>query len=186
MSRLTKFVSLSILLLFILACSTITRPFNQAQGLAETAQSIATAMPIQTLQSLATQVATQISVETLEALPSLVPSLEAAATQMPDLGNYLNPEGTPVSEWKGIPVMPQATAGQASADNISYSYKVDASLKEVQDFYKAELEKQGWSSFVNMPAENNGSIQMFQKDNSFMTITAIEMEGSVVVILTMS
>src|SRR5512138_3076674 len=83
MTRLTKILSLSILLLFILACSTVTRPFNQAKDLAETAQSFATAMPVQTLQSLATQIATQIPEGTMEAFPSMIPSLEALGTSMP-------------------------------------------------------------------------------------------------------
>ena len=186
MSRLTKYLALIVLVLFILACNAVTQPFNQARDLAETAQSIATAMPIQTLQSLATQMSTQIPSGTLEALPSMIPSLEAIASQFPNIGNFLNPQGTPVSEWKGIPVMSQATAGQEFAENSTYSYKVNASIPEVQDFYKTELEKLGWKSFFNLPSESSGSVQVFQKDSSILTITIVEKDGNVVVMLSMA
>jgi hypothetical protein len=186
MSRRKKFISLTVLVLFILACNTVTQPFNQAKDLAGTAQSIASAMPIQTLQSLATQVATQVPSGTLEALPSMLPSLEAIGSQIPDIGNFFNPEGTPVSEWKGIPIMTQATAGQEFAENSTYSYKVDASINDVQEFYKTELEKLGWKSFFNMPSSDSGTVQVYQKDSSILTITIVDTDGHVVVMLSMA
>ena len=82
--------------------------------------------------------------------------------------------------------MPRATAGQEFASNSSYSYKVDASVKEVQDYYTSELDKLGWSSYLNMPSDQNGSIQVFQKDGSILTVTIMETDGSVVVMLTTS
>lgn len=186
MSRRTKFISLTILVLFVMACNAVTQPFNQARELAGTAQSIATAMPIQTLQSLATQISTQVPAETFEALPSMVPSLEAIASQLPDLGNFFNPQGTPVSEWKGIPVMPQATAGEEFAESSIYSYKVDASIEEVQQYYKTELEELGWQSFFNLPSDSSGSVQVYQKEGSVLTITVIDTQGSIVVMLSMA
>jgi hypothetical protein len=186
MSRRNKIISLTVLVLFILACNTVTQPFNQAKDLAGTAQSIASAMPIQTLQSLATQVATQVPSGTLEALPSMMPSLEALGSQIPDIGNFFNPEGTPVSEWKGIPIMTQATAGQEFAENSTYSYKVDASINDVQEFYKTELEKLGWKSFFNMPSSDSGTVQVYQKDSSILTITIVDTDGKVVVMLSMA
>ena len=181
MSRLTKYLSLFILILFVLACSTVTQPFNQAKDLAETAQSIATAMPIETLRSMVTQ----IPVETFEALPSMAPSLEALGTGIPDIEGFFNPQGTPVSEWKDIPVMPQATAGQEFTENSTYSYKVDASVKEVQDYYNNELEKLGWSSTFNMPGNDKVAVQVYQKDTNVLTVTVTDMDGETVVVLTM-
>jgi len=186
MTRLTKFLSLSILILFILACSTVTRPFNQTKDLAETVQSIGTAMPVQTLQSLATQIATQVPEGTIEALPSMLPSLEALGTSMPDIEGFFNPQGTPVSEWNGIPVMPQATAGQEFKDSNTYSYKVDASIQQVQDYYKTELDKLGWKSSFTMPGNDTVAVQMYEKDGSFLTVTITDVNGSVVVLLSLS
>jgi hypothetical protein len=186
MSRRTKYISLTVLVLFVLACNAVTQPFNQAKDLAGTAQSIATAMPIQTLQSLATQIATRVPEGTLEALPSMIPSLEALNTSIPNIEGYFNPQGTPVSEWNGIPVMPQATAGQEFKDANTYSFKVDASVKEVQDYYKAELEKIGWTSAFNMPGSDTVAVEMFQKSGNFLTVTITEKDGSVIVLLSMT
>jgi hypothetical protein len=179
-------MSLTVLVLIVLACNSVTQPFNQARDLAGTAQAIATAMPIQTLQSLATQISTQIPVETFEAFPSMIPSLQALATNMPDFEGYFNPQGTPVSEWNGIPIMPQATAGQEFKDSKTYSFKVNATVKDAQDFYKAELEKLGWSSTFSMPGNEEVSVEMFQKDGNFLTVTVTNVKGTVVVVLTMA
>lgn len=172
MSRLTKYLSLSVLILFILACSTVTQPFKDAQNLAGTAQSFATTLPVETLKAFATQ----IPVTTLEALPS----------KMPDFEGYFNPQGTPASEWKGIPIMPQATAGQEFTATSTYSFKADATVKEIQDFYNAQLVEQGWSSLFSMPGDSNGAIIAFQKDSSVLTITIVDSNGSIVVVLTMA
>ena len=186
MSRYIKYLALLVLILFVLACNAVTQPFNQAQDLAQTAQAIGSAMPVETLQSLATQIATQVPVGTLESLPSMVPSLEALASQLPNFGDMFNPQGTPVSEWREVPIMPQATAGQEFADTNTYSFKTDASLTEVQDYYKTELEKLGWSSMFNMPGDTAGSVQVFQKDNQILTITITDLDGTAVVILTLA
>ncbi|MEO8358258.1 MAG: hypothetical protein ABI621_20320 [Chloroflexota bacterium] len=182
MSRLTKYLSLLILLLFILACSTVTQPIQDAQNLAGTAQSFASALPMETLKALTTQ----IPIETFQALPSAAPTLAALASAMPDFEGYFNPEGTPVSEWNGIPIMPQATAGEEFTDSSTYSFKVDASVKEAQDFYSAELIKLGWTSSFSMPGGDTVAVQLFQKDDSMLTVTITDVNGSVVVILTLT
>ena len=171
MSRLSKYLMLFILIVFVLACSTVTQPIEDAQNLAATAQSFATALPIETLKAFASQV----PVETLQALPS----------KMPDFEGYVNPQGTPVSEWKGIPIMPQATAGEEFTDTPTYSFKADASVKEAQDFYNTQLVDLGWTSLFAMPGDAKGAIQAFQKDNNVLTVTITDADDSVVVILTL-
>lgn len=182
MSRFTKYLILSLVLLFILACNAVTQPIEDVQNLAGTAQSFATSMPVETLQALASQ----IPVETLEALPSAIPSLEALSTSMAGLGDMFNPQGTPVSEWNGIPIMPQATSGQEFAETDTYSTKVNASLTEVQDFYNNQLTSLGWTSLFNSPAEGEGTVQVFQKGESLLTITIMTVEDSVLVMLTLA
>lgn len=181
MSRFNKYLLLLILILFILACNTVTGPISDAQNLAGTAQAFASEMPIETLQAMASQ----IPVETLQALPSAMPSIEALASQLAPLGDMFNPQGTPVSEWNGIPIMSQATAGQEFPDTKSYSFKADATVKESVDFYNAELEELGWSSSVNTPADANGAFLIFNKDSRTLNITIAESDGSILVILTM-
>lgn len=186
MSKRLKYFTLFSLILFVLACNTVTQPFGPAEDLAETAQSLRTALPVETLQSIATQIATRVPEETFEALPSMIPSLEAIGSQMPEFENIFNPQGTPVTVWNEIPIMPQATAGEEFTSTKTYSYKVNAAVKEVQDYYTAELEKLGWTSFFNLPGDANGAVQVFQKEGSLLTITVAEVQGSVVVILTMA
>lgn len=182
MTRFNKFLSLSILILFILACNTVTNPIGDVQDLAGTAQAVASSMPIETLQAMASQV----PVETLQALPSAMPTFEALASSMPDIGTCMDPQGSPSAEWNGIPVMTQATAGQECPDLNSYSFKANVTVKEAQDFYTAEMEKLGWSVLFNMPAGDAGAVLSFQKDSSSLTITITAMEDAIVVLLTMA
>jgi hypothetical protein len=179
MSRLSKVLSLTVVIVFLLACNFVTQPINDAQNLAKTAQALGTAIPIETLQALPSL----IPAETLQALPSSVPTFEAIATQF---GNFFDPQGTPVQEWQGIPIMPQATAGQEFSENNSYSFRAPVTLKEVQDFYNEKMTALGWNQPFNFPLEENGGIIVFQKEGSVLTLTLASSEGSVVVLLTLT
>jgi hypothetical protein len=179
MSRLSKVLSLTVVIVFLLACNFVTQPINDAQNLAQTAQALGTAIPIETLQALPSL----IPAETLQALPSSVPTFEAIATQF---GNYFDPQGTPVQEWKGIPIMPQATAGQEFSENNSYSFRVPVTVKEVQDFYKEKMTALGWNQPLDLPLAESGGIIGFQKEGSVLTLTITSLEGSVVVLLTLA
>ena len=183
MSRYSKFLSLAVLIVFLLACNFVTQPINNAQNLAQTAQALGTTIPIETLQALPSAIASVISEETLQALPSAAPSLQALAT---DFGNMFDPQGTPVQEWRGIPIMSQATAGQEFSENNSYSFKAPVTAKEVQDFYNAQLTTLGWSQPFSFPVEEGGGILTFQKDNSTLLITITVSEGNAIVLLTVA
>jgi hypothetical protein len=71
MSRVSKLLLFTSLIVFALACNFVTQPISDAQEAVETVQSLATAMPIETLQSFATA----IPFSTLEALPSALPEI---------------------------------------------------------------------------------------------------------------
>jgi hypothetical protein len=167
------------LILFVLACNFVTQPIEDVQDLAGTAQSFATALPIETLQALATTLPSVIPAETLQSLPSAVPTFEAFATQF---GNFFNPQGTPVSEWNGIPIMPQATAGQ-EFDSTNYSFRVAVTAQEVQDFYNAQLTSLGWTQPFNIPSGGDAALMLFERDGQNLTITVAPVEGSTVVLL---
>jgi len=171
MSRITKILLLVLLVVFTLACNAIDQQVNQVEDLAKTAEAIGTAIPI----------------ETLQALPSAIPmeTLEAISTSMPDFGNMFDPQGEPVAEWNGIPVMSQASAGQEHDAN-NYSFKFTGTVKEATDFYNGELVKLGWTSMFSMPGNENGAVLAFQKDNDILTITIVSTDNSTVVLLTKS
>ena len=128
MSRISKALLLLLTGVFVLACSLVTRPINEAQKAVETVQSLATAMPI----------------ETLQAIPSSMPDMPniEMPTGMPDFGDVTNPQDEPLADWNGIPVFPSATAGGESSG--MYSYKAKAIITEVFDYYKSEMTKLGW------------------------------------------
>ena len=171
MSRTTKILLLVMLVVFTLACNAIDQRVNQVQDIAKTAEAIGTAIPI----------------ETLQALPSAMPveTLEAISTSMPDFGNMFDPKGEPVAEWKSIPIMPQATAGQENDAN-NYSFKFTGTVKEASDYYNDELVKLGWTTMFSMPGDENGGILAFQKDSSVLTVTIVYTDGTTVVVLTMA
>ena len=53
MSRLPKFLLVSTLLLFMLACGLISGPVSDIKNAASTAESVASALPINTIEALA-------------------------------------------------------------------------------------------------------------------------------------
>jgi len=169
----------TIVVVFLLACNFVTQPINDAQNLAQTAQALGTVIPIETLQALPSL----IPAETLQALPSAAPTLEALATT---LGDLTNPQGAPAQEWRGIPIMPQATVGQEFSNTNSYSFKANVTTTEVEQFYSEQLTPLGWNQPFSIPVEAEGGILTFQKDNSTLLITITASEGTVTVILTMA
>lgn len=183
MSRLSKILSLTLLLIFLLACNFVTQPLNDAQNLAKTAQALGTAIPIETLQALPSAIASAIPIETLQALPSAVPTLESLATVF---GDITNPQGTPVQQWNGIPIMPQATVGQEFSDTSTYSFKANVTTTEVQTFYDEQLTALGWTQPFSIPVEEQGGILTFQKDNSTLLITITFSNGTSLVMLTVA
>lgn len=167
MSRLSKLLLFVSLLVFALACNFFTQPISDAQDAVETVQSLATAMPLETLQSFATSV----PLSTLEALPSALPDFE----------NVTDPQGEPLSEWNGVPIMPAATAGEEATG--LYSYKADASVTEVFDYYKTEMTALGWSEFFAVQDTGAGALLTYQKDDALVTITiTADGEGSLVLL----
>lgn len=176
MSRLSKFLLLFVLIIFVIACNFVPQQVKDVQNLASTAESVASSMP--GLASTAKSV--------LTSMPDITTTLESAATSMPDFGefNYFNPQGTPLSEWNEVPIMPQATAGQEFNDG-TYSFKVNATAQEVQDYYNSELVNRGWSSMFNLPGDENGAIMLFSKEDGLLTVTVTSLDGETVVVLTL-
>ena len=158
MSRLLKLLMVTILALFILACGLISNPISDVQNVASTAEAFASEMPLETVQALTTA----IPMDTLEALPSAIP----------DVNSYLNPTGTPVDQWNGIPVMPQATVGEAFGES-TYSYTVPASATDVGAYYNQEMENLGWTPSFSLPVTDEGGILLFQNENNLLIITIV-------------
>jgi hypothetical protein len=173
MSNLRKSIIVIPVLLFILACQAVTSPVQQAQDTVGTAAAFATQ---------AGQIVTQVSDLTTEVAPfeTLFPDPSA----MPDIpANIFDPQSPPLAEWNGIPVMPQAIAGEESED--IYAYKVAATTQEIQDYYKSELADLGWEESFSMPMQGT-AILLYAKGNQVLSITIMPVEGSdTIVMITM-
>ncbi len=126
--------------------------------------------PISGVQNLAS---------TAEAVASASP---AGVPNMPDVTGYLNPTGAPVKEWNGIPVMPQAKAGQ-EFNKTTYSFNVGATTAaDVQTFYDDKLKALGWSSQFS-GAAGGGAVMAFSKASSVLTITVAQSGSDTIVLL---
>jgi len=158
------------LLLSVLACQTLLKPVSDAQNLASTAQAIGT----QALQ-MATEVA---PFATALAAPTHEPG--SAPTEVPgaNSGNIFDPQGAPVSSWKDIPVMPQALAGQ-EVENM-YSFRVNASIQEVQQFYAAQMPALGWTSILS---GTDLPLLLYSKDDQTLGITITEPDENGAIVL---
>jgi len=158
MSRNARIIMMALVLFFTLACGAITQPFQDAQNAVETVQSMATAMPFETFQSFATNI--------------------PAFTQDP--GSSDDPQGEPVSDWNGIPVHPAAYAGDETSG--LYTYKANATVKEVYDYYATEMVNLGWSDLFSIPDTGSGALLTYEKDSHTVTVTITSDSTDVVLV----
>jgi hypothetical protein len=171
MRRYYRFALVIVLMATGLACGLISAPFTNAKNIQETAQAIASSVP-----------AIGSAIPSLEAIGSAIPSLEAVGSAFPTIENLFNPTGEPVASWNDIPIMPQATAGAESGSG-QYSFKAPVTVKDVQDFYTAQLVALGWSQSMSLPAGDQMSVMIFTKDNQTLSITATAQGDEVLVLL---
>jgi hypothetical protein len=163
MPNLRKSIIAIPILLFILACQAISSPVQQVQEIATQAGELVTQ---------ASGLSTEISpFETSIPDGSAIPNIP---------GNIFDPQSPPLSEWKGIPVMPQASAGEESEG--MYIYKIAAALQEIQDYYSAQLLSLGWESSFSMPLEGT-AILLYTKGNQVLSITIMPTEGSDTIVM---
>jgi hypothetical protein len=116
---------------------------------------------------------------TAQALASAIPS------GLPDVSKYLNPQGSPVPEWNGIPIMSQAVAGEAFGEH-TYSYRVNGvGEQDIQAFYNDKLKAQGWSSPFSAQGGSAGGLMLFTKESQVLTITITKADQDTVVLLSL-
>ena len=113
-------------------------------------------------------------------------TLAESASPMPEPGDVLDPQGTPLQEWREIPILPEAVAGQESSADNSYSFRANVSPQEVGDFYEEELTELGWTQPFDHSFGVDGGNMTFRKVGSSLTITVVPAEGSVVVLLVLT
>jgi hypothetical protein len=86
----------------------------------------------------------------------------------------------PLANWNGIPIMPQAIAGQ-KAGNGSYAFKVPVDSGTIETYYTDKLKSLGWNL-----ADSRWQGMKFTKDKSVLLVTlvpATDMESWVVTLV---
>lgn len=181
MSRLSKYLLVLISTVFVLACNAITQPFRDAQEAVGTVQSIASEQPLATLEALASA----MPMETLQSLATSLPleTLQSLPSSMPDIQNMTDPQGEPLTEWNGIPILPEATAGEETGG--IYTFEADADVTAVFEYYKTEMSNLGWNEVFSVPDSGGSAVLSVEKDGHLaaITITADPVDGGVLVFL---
>ena len=117
---------------------------------------------------------------TAQALASALP------TGLPDVTKYMNPQGKPVTDWNGVPIMPQATAGQEFSKN-TYSYRISGvDESAIQSFYMDKLKADGWASPFSAQGGSTGGLMFFTKESQVLTITIAKSDQDLVVLLSLA
>ena len=118
---------------------------------------------------------------TLTIIPTLIPTnTSQPPTETPDAVAALVPEGQPASEWNGIPIMPDASAGEG--DEESYVFTIKATPQQVQEYYQLELGKLGWQPFAT--GDGDPSLMLMFTNNASATLTvSIIAKGDEVLVL---
>ncbi len=97
---------------------------------------------------------TQLPTATGPAIATIDSMSATLAAQMGSMGGlsnismYFHPIGTPLANWRAVPIMSEATAGQEFPGNI-YSYSAKATLDRARQFYAEKAQSLGLS---NVPA----------------------------------
>ena len=77
--------------------------------------------------------------------------------------------------------MPEAVTGEENADR--YRFMLEATVDQVEEFYKIELAKLGWKFNTKGTGENGAPIFIFSKNGKILSISVIVIGDIVVVSL---
>ncbi len=126
-----------------------------------------TATPTQTARSTPTETPSPTATST--PLPTSTPK---PPTATPDVISAILPVGTPISEWKGIPIMPDAINGEG--DDKGYTFTIKADSETIQVFYETELSKQGYTLFATGTGSGKNTVMLiFMKGTDIVSISII-------------
>jgi hypothetical protein len=102
-------------------------------------------------------------------------------TETPSAPVLPMPSGKPASEWEGIPIMPNAIAGEG--DDQGYSFTINASSDEIQQFYEKELGKLGWNVFASGQGTTSAVLLIFMKDTIMLTVSIFPQPDGIMYVL---
>jgi hypothetical protein len=142
--------------------------------------------PAPTVTPAPTATVLPTSTATLTPEPTMAPTETATqtvvqSTETPFVPDLPMPTGKPVKSWEGIPVMPNALAGEG--DSQGYSFTVTASSDEVQKFYEKELAKLGWSMLANGQGTTGTLLLIFTKGTETVSMSILPQTDGLMYVL---
>lgn len=173
MSDLRRVGILLVLCIATLACSLFTRPLSpaatgQASPAIQSSAVTGTPAPTSTAEAAAQPSDTLAPTQAAAATdtPNAQSQMPAPFTNLMNISQYFDPVGQPVQTWNGIPIMPQATAGQEFKPGVVYSFKAGATRGDAANFYQSKLPALGFTSLMAGPATgSSGSGSNTMKEN---------------------
>ena len=160
MKTITKTILLSVLVVTLAACGSFAPEPTQ------------TPLPTET----------QVPTSTTTPEPTKTPTKTAVPpTETRSAPVLKMPVGEPSNEWAGIPVMPNAIAGEG--DSQGYSFTIDASPEEVQTFYEQKLGNLGWSMFASGQGTTDTVLLIFMKDAAILSVSIIPQPDGIMYVL---
>jgi hypothetical protein len=152
--------------------------------LAITLASCNTFVPQPTETPTPTQTSLPTSTNTPDPTPSptIVPTrTPVSPTEAPSEPVLPIPSGKPSSVWEGIPIMPDAIAGEG--DSQGYSFTINSSPDEVQEFYERELTKLGWSMLGSGIGTTDAVLLIFTNDTGTLSVSIIPQADGIIYVL---
>ena len=156
MKVICKTVVFSILVLGLYSCAVLA-PTPTA-----TPAPSATSLPSQTPTLEPTSTVVPTDTPTLTPIPP---------TETPEAPVIPMPTGKPVAEWEGIPVMPDAIAGDG--DGQGYSYAIRATPADIVAYYQDAMEKLGWKLFATGQGSTESTILIFIKGSETISVSIL-------------
>jgi hypothetical protein len=102
-------------------------------------------------------------------------------TATPDALKALLPKKAADKAWQGIPVMPGALQGEG--DDLGYTFTIDATARQVSNFYVFELGARGWLYYPYAQGDTGSDLMLFQRGQETLIISVHEGEGGEVVVV---
>jgi hypothetical protein len=118
-------------------------------------------IPLIPLFSLAIPAATPMPNPTATSLELTYKALTAKTT------SDFSSTSQPLADWNGIPIMPQAIAGQPADEDV-YTFKVPADSGTIESYYSDKLKSLGWNL-----ADSRWQGMKFTKDKSVLLVTFV-------------
>jgi hypothetical protein len=123
-----------------------------------------------------------ILVDALTPIPTSIVVSAFTETPAPDL--LMLPTGTPVKEWKGIPIMPGALTGDGNDEQ--YSFTTKSSVAEVQAYYEKELTALGWKLMTQGVNSTDEVLLIFDNQKPPLIPITIIRQGDVTFVMIVS